>query len=509
MKLSKSSKKNLRYLSIANPYFCLRYLFSNSSQSYFSCNLKTLVSPKPSPIPSLNSDQFQSKPTSNPSYSFISSIGSSSFCHLTHPSCHSSQNLYFSNCNGSCRSQISKLGLLTSRCISSFAMVNGPYATPKQVSEIIELLRSGDSETESKLLSMSVSLSNASVIEILRVLNSEKVSALCFLKYMREIMPEFYKNSDICSLVIDNCGRLDDYETMRQLLNDFNVYQVCLNEKAFGFLPVLISSKALTKKGIWRVVEVLNQVGGSCLVSGVRALIEMFSVLGLYEMAKYVIKKTERKVSYYNILIKEMCRRCDFKGPRDLLVEMRQVGCEPITLTYNYVLGVLCKNGQDADACELLEEMLGRNCHPDAITYEIFIVYSCRVGKFDVAFNFFNQMVKRGLQPRLATHAAFIKGYFIFYRYEDAYKYVVLSADKYKSSSNMLYSLLASLHDKNNNPVMAKNVLSEMMKNGLRPNVSVYRRVLKHLHTSHQEHMAKCLSSRYSSLSLGSSVEAR
>ncbi|KAJ4713796.1 Pentatricopeptide repeat-containing protein [Melia azedarach] len=501
MEFSNPLKKNLRYLSISNPCYFLNNLFSNSSQSILSSKLKTLVALRPSSFQILNLNQFHSKPTFHPSYSFSSSTGSYSLLH-------------FNACNGY-RSQKSKLELLTNRCVSSSAMVSGvrnysvaQYASSKQVSEIIQLILSGDSEVGSKLESMNVSLSTASVIEIFRVLNSKKVSALRFFRWIREFQPEIFCNSDICSLVIDNCGRLDDYENMRHLLDEFSANQIQLTEKAFGFLPVMISSKSLTKVCIWRVVEVLNNVGGSCMVSGIRALIEMYSVLGSFQMAKYVIKKTGRKVSYYNILIREMCRRCDFKGARDMLDEMRQVSCEPSTQTYNYILGSLCKNGKDAEACGLFEEMQEKNCPPDAVTYEIFIYNSCRFGKFNIAYEFFDHMVVRGLEPRSSTHAAFIKGYFSFHQYEEAHKYVVLSADKFKSSSNMLYSLLASLHDKNNNPVMAKNVLLEMLENGLRPNFSVYRRVLKHLRTSGQEDMARYLTGRYSSLSLPSSMEA-
>ncbi|KAJ0025569.1 hypothetical protein Pint_07554 [Pistacia integerrima] len=513
MDLSNPAKNMLRYFSISNPNFCLNYL-------------KSLVFPTFSPIPILNYNHFYLKPTSNPSYLFVSSTGSSSIYSIRHPFSQSSQSSHFKNCNGR-RSQRLELGLFTSRSycrhISSSLTVSysrnfqfcnegidrfGPYATPKQVSEIIQLIRDSDSEMESKLNSMNVSLSTANLIEIFQVLNCDKVRALRFFKWIEHVQPELYDNFDICSLVVDNCGRLDDYEEMRALLEEFNVKKVCLTEKAFGFLPVMISSKASTRKHIRRVVKVLNEVRGSCRVSGVRALIEGFSVLGSFEMARYVITNTEKKVSYYNILIGQMCRKCDFKGVRDLLDEMRQIGCEPNSQSYNYIFSSLFKKGEDDGACNVFKDMLEKNCPPDAVTYEIFIHNFCRLGKFSVASQFFDDMVGRGIQPRPAAHAAFIKGYFNLQRYKEAHEYVVGSADKYKNSSNMMYSLLASLHDKNRNAVMAKNILLEMIKKGLKPNISVYRRVLKHLQIADREDMASSLASGLSSLSLHSTKES-
>lgn len=513
MELSKSSKNKLRYFSILNPNFCLNYL-------------KTLGLPTFSHIEILNSSHFHSKPTSNPSYSLISSTGSSSVCSIRHLFSRSSQSSHLSNCNGY-RCLRLELGLFSSqtscRFISSALIVSysrkfqygnesidrfKQYAAPKQVSDIIHLIRDSDSEMESKLNSMNVRLSTASMIEIFRVLNCEKVCALRFFKWVKHFQPELCDNYDICSLVIDNCGRLNDYESMHLLLEEFNEKQVCLTEKAFGFLPVMISSKASTRKEIKRVVEVLNKVGGSCRVSGVRALIEMFSVLRFFEMAQYVISKTEKKISYYNILIREMCRKCDFRLVRDLLDEMRQLECEPNCQSYNFILSGLCKNGEDAEACKVFKEMLEKNCPPDVVTYEIFIYNFCRLGKFSVALQFFDDMVVRGLDPRAATHAAFIKGYFNLQRYKEAYEYVVSSSDIYKSSSNTMYSLLASLHDKNRNAVMAKNILLEMTNKGLKPNVSIYRRVLKHLQMIGREDMASSLVSGFSSLSFHSSKES-
>lgn len=511
-----SKCKKLRYFSNSQSLYSL---FSHSPRPFLSP--KTLVSPKPSPNFFFHSNHFNTKPTANSLYPLISSTGSSSFFAASHPLPQSPQDLHCYRYNSNeQRRQISNVGLLkpySNRCFSGSTenvkvgkmVIDGirANATPKQVSEMIGIIMRDDNDLESKLDSMNVSLSIASITEIFRVLNFERVPALRFFAWIRGSKPDLYGNSDICSLAVDNCGWLDDYKTMRCIMNDFSMKRICLTKKAFGFLPVLVSNKDLIMLSVRRVVEVLNEVGGSCRTSGIHSLIEMLCTFGSFKMAKFVIEISEKKASYYYILIREKCQRCDFEGAMEMLNEMRRVGCDPTVNAYNYLLSSLCRSDKTAEACQVFEEMPERDCLPDALTFEIFICYWCRLGKFDLASEFLDRMVSNGLEPRSSTHAAFIKGYFNSMRYEEAYKYVVESVVKYKCSCNSTYSLLASLHQKKGNVVVARNIFVEMIKKGLRPNFAAYMRVLKHLKKSGREDLASDLNSRFSCLSLQSSTE--
>ncbi|KAJ6855435.1 pentatricopeptide repeat-containing protein [Populus alba x Populus x berolinensis] len=374
-----------------------------------------------------------------------------------------------------------------------------PKAMQKQVAYIIDLIKRDEYDLEYKLGSLSVKLSIASVTLVFHVLNSEKVSALRFFRWIRHWQPELRCNSDICSLVIDNCGRLDDYDAMRSLLNEFNENRLCLTKKAFEFLHVMNVTNESLVESTQRVIALLLEVRGSCY-GWVSSLIEMFSVLGSFDMVEFVMKKTERKISYYYIFIREMCRRCDFKGVRDIQNEMRKEGFELNARIYNYLISCLLKNCEYTDACKVLTEMQDEDCPPDALTFEIFIYYCCNNGKIEIACHYFDEMVARGLEPRLSTHAAFIKGFFNSEQYEEAYKYVVDSDKKYKCTSCMNYSLLARLHQKRGNLVIAQNILSEMIKKGLRPYFKVYMKVFNCLNKSGRETLATDLQEQFHQL---------
>ena len=119
-----------------------------------------------------------------------------------------------------------------------------PHATSEQFYQIIALIREDVDELGSKLNSMNVSLSDASVVDIFQILASEKVSALQFLDFLKGSDPELCCDPDIGSLFINNCGLLGNYEAMVPVLSGFSHRRVFLGMKAFGFLLDLGLDKA-------------------------------------------------------------------------------------------------------------------------------------------------------------------------------------------------------------------------------------------------------------------------
>lgn len=364
---------------------------------------------------------------------------------------------------------------------------------------IFHLIKRGGNDLESELNRVNVSLSIPSITQILQLLNSEKVSALRFFNWVRDSSPSLSRNYDICSLVVDNCGRLSDYESLTRTLNEFNLKGICLTPNAFRFVPESGSTKDSLKDSVIEVVDMLDGVGGTCRTSGVRSLIEMFSRLGSFEMAKFVMQITETNTSYYNVMIRETCRQCDLESSRALLDEMKQVGCRPNITSYNLVLSNMCKNDESAE--DLLKEIQEMDCSPDEITFEILISHSCKLGQFDFALELLDKMMLWGLIPRLTTHAAFVKGYFKLHRYEEARKYVDYSSATHRYSSNVVYSLLAELYLKEGNEADAASILSEMVDKGLRPSFRVFVRLLKGLRRSGRDDESRDLEKRFFCLS--------
>ncbi|KAK7266748.1 hypothetical protein RIF29_19402 [Crotalaria pallida] len=374
-----------------------------------------------------------------------------------------------------------------------------PCATPNQVYYIISLIRENDvNDLVYRLNLMNVSLSMTSVVEIFHVLSRERVSGLRFFHWLKATHPEICWDPEIVGLMVNNLGLLGNYEAMVEILNELNLKGVCLGRKTFGFLLVLCLDKDSSMDCLRKVLDVLNVVGGVCRSSGVQVIIEMFSGSGQYDIAEFVIRTAGRKVSYYNMLMRTMCKQGDYERAGDLVKEMKRSGCDPNVSTYNLLVSCLCKNGKFAEACQMIDTMEKDHCLPDACTFDIVINLLCEDGQFDLVLKFLDKMTLKGLEPLISTHAAVIKSYFESGKFEEAHQHVVDSADKRSHSSNANYSLLASLHLKAGNVLLAQRILFEMMDKGLKPNFPVYMKIKKCLQKNNEKDLSLELLRRYS-----------
>ncbi|KAJ0974537.1 hypothetical protein J5N97_016502 [Dioscorea zingiberensis] len=372
---------------------------------------------------------------------------------------------------------------------------------PEKLSEIVELIGRDGADTESKLGGMNLRLSDALVSEILRVSSVRHIPVLRFFIWVLKSHPGFKPSAAMYNQIVDNLGRLGDYGTMSLLLNELSSKGHCLTGKAFAFLEEC--GELDVKESTGSVIEMLNRVGGSCRGSGIYSLIKLFCSSSSFDLAVFVLEETSRRTSYYNVLIAAKCKNGNFQDARNVFDEMRRSGCEPNTSSYNYLLGSLFKNKRFVEGCELLQRMEELGYCPNPVTFEVVAFNACKDNRMDLAMEFLNRMLSEGIKPRMATHAAFIKGYFWSERIEDAYKYVIDMSVRDQCSSNMNYSLLASLFRMSGRILEAARVLHEMMEKGLKPNFPVYIKVMKDLHRMTRGDLVLQLKPLYSKFNLG------
>ncbi|XP_045804864.1 pentatricopeptide repeat-containing protein At3g56030, mitochondrial-like [Trifolium pratense] len=423
--------------------------------------------------------------------SLLFSIGSSPFCFFKNP--FDGSNIYFN------------LGFQfhTSRYFCSYpysSYKNKPYATSKQVSEIIALIIEGVNDLEYRLNMLNVSLSMASVIYIFDKLASERVSALMFFHWLNVSHPELCCDPDIGGCVVDNCGLLGNFEAMVPIFNEFNLKRMCLGRRAFRFLVILRFDEDSRMECVRRIVNVLNEVGGVCQSSGFKVLIEILSFSGNFDTVEFVIGEAGRHVNRYNYLLRMMCKRGDYEKVGDLVEKMKRCGVEPNGSTYNMLVSCLFKIGNFAEACQVLETMEKENGLSYDFTFDTIVRLLCKHGQIDLALTFTDKMTLKGIEPCSLTHAAVIKCYFEQGKYDEAHKYVVDSACKGSYSSNENYTLLASLHLKKGSVLHSQKILHEMMDRGLKPNYSVYMKIRKCLEKKNKADMSWELSRKYLSL---------
>ncbi|XP_057531935.1 pentatricopeptide repeat-containing protein At3g07290, mitochondrial-like [Amaranthus tricolor] len=396
----------------------------------------------------------------------------------------------FSNQYLSCSTQFFRFNfssqLFSRSCINSSAKTYDKTVDNEDLivdinSLIFNVIKGDGIDMESNLNSISPILSKSCIIQIIRCLNFSKVPALRFFKWLKNSHSTHCRNSDICSLVFANCHLLGDHANLLNLLKDFRNQQICLSEKAFSFLPITNSSLGTAEKSVSEIVELLTEIGGSCSNSGIHSLIEMLCSLNFIDLAKYVVRITERKVSYYNIFVRHMCRRGQFREVQDLIEEMKQMRCDPDAKTYNYMISGLCKRGRIDEALSVFEEMQDGGCSPNLHTFEILILFCCRYGRSDHVLMLDNKMVSIGLEPCLSTHYAFIRGYFHAGQFDEAYRYVSDVSENDRCVAREVYSVLASLHLNDGHLHVAHKLLDEMLGKGIKPEHSICLRVTSRL----------------------------
>ncbi|KAK7381109.1 hypothetical protein VNO78_33633 [Psophocarpus tetragonolobus] len=459
------------------------------------CNIPRFFS-----IPHSSYSTFLFSHTPHSSSSLLYSIGCSTFCSPKHP--FASSSTFPSNIDNGYMS-FNDLHFHTRMYFCTY--MNTPYrgkrkphATSEQVSQIIALIRGDVDDLRSMLNNMSVSLSDASFAYIFQTLASERVSALKFFDWLKGSHPDFCFDPDIVSLFINNCGLLGNYEAMVPVLREFGLKKVFLGMKAFGFLLDSGLDKASCMECVEKVMAVFNKVGGVYPSCGVQLLIEMFGLSGSFEMAEFVIRKAGRKEKHYHVLMKIMCKRGDCERVGGLVKDMKRSGCDVNASTYNLLLSCLCKNGKIDEAWQVLEAM-EKNSLTDMHSFGTLINFLCNRCQFDLVLKLLDRMTLKGIEPSILTHAAVIKSYFESGKYEEAHEYVIGFADKRSYSSNANYSLLATLHLKNGNLLLACKVLSDMMDKGLKPNFSSYKKIMKHLEKKHEKDLSSELLRKYSS----------
>ncbi|KAL2335297.1 hypothetical protein Fmac_016510 [Flemingia macrophylla] len=375
--------------------------------------------------------------------------------------------------------------------------VSRPLATLEQVSQILALIREGVNDLGSKLNNMNVSLSYESVVDIFQILARERVSALQFTDWLRDSDPDLCCDPDVASLFVSNCGLLGNYEAMVPILREFSLKRVFLGMKAFGFLLDLGLDNASSMECVRRLMAVFNEVGGVCQSCGVMMLIEMLGLSGSFEMAEFVIRTAGGKVKHYNVLMRIMCKRGNCERVANLVEEMEKSGCHVNASTYNLLLSCLCKNGKIDEAWQVLEAMEKNYGLTDAHSFDILINFLCKRRRFDLVLRLLDKMTLKGIEPGILTHAVVIKSYFESGKLEEAREYVIDYDGKRSYSSNANYSLLANLHLKKGNILVACKVLYEMMDKGLKPNFSAYKKILKHLEKKNEKDLSLELSRKY------------
>jgi len=200
----------------------------------------------------------------------------------------------------------------------------------------------------------------------------------------------------------------------------------------------------------------------------------------------------EFSVVTYNTLVNAcvMCGHMDRIPP--LLVQMSEKGLEPDTVTYSAIIKGYCQEGRLDQAFELLDNMnQAAQFQPDELTYNTLIDGCARQSMWDRGFVLLDQMQNSGVAPSNFTLSVLVKLASRCKKLDRAFQLCEEISSKYGFKLNVhVYNNLIQACTHHGTIRQAIDVLTKMVREGVRPDVRTYKLLLSGCVRTSDMHMA-------------------
>ncbi|KAL1217312.1 Pentatricopeptide repeat-containing protein [Cardamine amara subsp. amara] len=209
------------------------------------------------------------------------------------------------------------------------------------------------------------------------------------------------------------------------------------------------------------------------------SVISVYRQVGLAERAVemfYRIKEfgCDPSVKIYNHVLDTLLGENRIQMIYTVYRDMKRGGFEPNVFTYNVLLKALCKNNKVDGAQKLLVEMSNKGCSPDAVSYTTVISSMCELG-----------MVKEGrelaerFEPVVSVYNALINGLCKDHDYNGAFELMSEMVKKGISPNVISYSTLINTLCNSGNIELSFSLLGQMLKRGCHPNIHTLSSLVK------------------------------
>uniref|UniRef100_A0A7N0TEL4 Pentatricopeptide repeat-containing protein n=1 Tax=Kalanchoe fedtschenkoi TaxID=63787 RepID=A0A7N0TEL4_KALFE len=296
------------------------------------------------------------------------------------------------------------------------------------------------------------------------------------VRFSNDWIPAFGVSESVYNMVVDVLGKSRKFELMRQVVEEMHqlgkglVTTTTMHKimrrlaRASQWHDVVDVYKSISYFGIEKNVEMLNMLldvlvkdGGIELV--VQALQDFrhetppntitFNIL-IHGWCK------ARKIDQAHSFVEAYCRERNFSKVDELLIEMKERGCPPNTITYNVCIIAFGKARELRRALDIFERLKGDGHVPEAPLYCSLIYYLGKLGNQSDAEKLYENMLQHGVMPNLMTYSSMINMYCLQSREKEALK-MLLEMEK----SNKQMKVLAFL-------------LHHMFKNDVSPEAGAY-----------------------------------
>ncbi|VFR01942.1 unnamed protein product [Cuscuta campestris] len=217
------------------------------------------------------------------------------------------------------------------------------------------------------------------------------------------------------------------------------------------------------------VVIYTSLVQGWCRAGNIEKAQEVFNDMKL--------ARIKPNVYTYNIVIDALCRCGQITRAHDVFADMIDAGVNPNVVTFNNLMRVHVKAGRTEKVLQVYNQMKKLGCSGDTITYNFIIQSHCKDENLDEATKVLNLMVNKGVAPNASTFNP-ILGCIANAKQKDvnaAHRMHARMNELKCEPSTLTYNILMKMFVDLKSIDMVLKLKKEMEESRVEPNVTTYK----------------------------------
>ncbi|XP_010251049.1 PREDICTED: pentatricopeptide repeat-containing protein At3g48250, chloroplastic [Nelumbo nucifera] len=283
-----------------------------------------------------------------------------------------------------------------------FSQIVQESATDSVVKLVLEIVLASDwsDGIEKKLGELKLSLSENTVLRVLKELRGQPLKALKFFDWAGKQQDLDYKHNAVTyNAIIRVLGREESIEEFWKMIKVLRTAGHDVDLDSYIKLSRQFQKSKMMKDAV-ELYELMMDGPYKPSIQDCSVLLRQISLTAKpdLDLVFRVVKKYEAtghslSKSVYDGIHRSLTSVGRFDEAERILESMKVAGYEPDNITYSQVVFGLCKARRLEEACKVLDEMEKKGCVPDLKTWTILIQGHCTAGEVDKALACFAKMI--------------------------------------------------------------------------------------------------------------------
>ncbi|XP_077247778.1 pentatricopeptide repeat (PPR) superfamily protein [Tasmannia lanceolata] len=318
-----------------------------------------------------------------------------------------------------------------------FSKMEERAAMDASVSTIVGILLESDwSEgVKKKLEDLKLSLSDTTVLKVLREVHKHPLRALSFFHWLRE--HQDYKYTAVTyNAIVRILGQEDSIEQFWSMIKEMKSEGHDMDIDTYVKVLRQFQKRKMVKEAV-ELYEFMMEGPYKPSFQDCSLLLRMISVSGKpdLDLVFRVVKSYEEAghsltKAIYDGIHRSLTSVGRFDEAEKILRSMKNAGFEPDNITYSQLVFGLCKAERLDEACKVLDDMKTLGCVPDVKTWTILIQGHLFVDEVEKALLCFTKMMEKNCAADADLLEVLVNGLCSKNRVDGAYALIVEMVDK-------------------------------------------------------------------------------